>query len=198
MFVFYEIVGFLLIAVGGLFLTRKKFVYSNLYDLLFLLVVLIVPQVYNFLYLRPYYSESLMGAYVAFAIFLALATPLALFFRKDRYTVVNVGGKMIEEALISVLEAEGIVFEVRDRKIVLTEYNRFIKFRPSGMLNYGDVSFGDIRKLPFSKKIKDSFTYKVRQIERAVFPSLAIFLLLLGLAFVIFLIVMQWKFHQIL
>lgn len=200
MFVFYEISAIVIIAMGALFLTRKKYVYRNLYNMLFLMVILIVPQSMRLYSLKPYFGEAFEDSYllVFYGIFFLGIISASCLFVKDNYTVVNADGKMVEEALIAVLEEEGIKHEVQGTKIRLTEYDGFITYRPPLLLNEVGVNFRHIRKLPFFKKIKDSFTYKVKQIERAVFPSLAIFLLLLGLAFLILLIVMQSKFEQIL
>lgn len=200
MFVFYIAVGLIIITMGGLFLTRKKFVYRNLYNMLFIIVIVMVPQIMRLFYLKPYFGDAFVEPYIylGYGTFFLVAIPLSYFFAQQRYSVVNADGKMVEEALLAVLAEEGIKYEVEGTKIRLTDYDGFITYRPPLLLNEVGIDFRHIRKLPFFKRLKDSFIHRVKHIETTVFPSLGIFLMLLGLVFIVFLVVIQWKFQQIL
>lgn len=161
--------GIFLVAIGCLFLTRKKLIFSNYYYLIFLIGIAFSQ---NWATSSPYVKVEVCLSLVLVAIFFLL--------EGGRYTVANVDSEMVKETIISVLEKEQISYHVIDgSKIALDEYQKTIKY--ICFFHCADINFGKIRTLSVFRTIREEFFRRIKHIEVKVFPSTGVFFIVCGL-----------------
>lgn len=178
---FLIIIGIFFVVIGCIFLTRRKFIYSKFYCLLLIISIVIIPQAIS----APYPITCIYIA-VIFALI-----PLSYYLMKDQYVIINVEAGIVEKAITSILEAEGISFKVNGNSIMIDDYCKSIPYTCS--LNSVDINFRNIRRLPFYRKIKEAFIYRIKSVEITVFPSIAVLSIGLGLVLIIMMIIIKIK-----
>jgi hypothetical protein len=99
---------------------------------------------------------------------------------KGRYDVANIKTETLMPAITDLLNEKGIIYEVIDNSVVLTNYdNKKIKCRE--ILNSTEINFRGIRRLPFYGDIKNSLISKAKLIKETVFPSMGVFYIVAGI-----------------
>lgn len=172
---FYMSMAIFFMFIGCLFLTRKKFVFSNHCTALFLFVILFGPRMLG----AEVYWETML--YIAVIL---LLIPVIYFIVRNRYTIANVNVEMVKNTIISVLEREGIGYHlVNDHVISLIEDQKNITYYCS--LNCADINFKKIKDLPNFNLLKKEILHTIRNTEAKVFPSIGILFIVMGVVIMI-------------
>jgi len=87
-------------------------------------------------------------------------------------------------AITNLLDEKGIVYEVMDNSVVLTNYdNKEIKCRE--FLNSTEINFRSIIRLPLYRDIKYSLISKVKLIQETVFPTWGVIHITMGIILIV-------------
>lgn len=193
-YMYYRIVGIIMIALGCLFLTRKKIIVKQQYFMVCWCTVVfggkaIVP--FGGTYIDPYgfggsaiipiwtdnYLLIIAGLYLFFVI-------ISFVFMKGRYDITNIKSETLMPAITNLLVEKGIAYEVIDTSVVLTNYdNKVIKCRE--FLNSTEINFRSIIRLPFYVDIKDSLILKAKLIQETVFPIWGVIYIMMGIILIV-------------
>lgn len=163
--------GLILILLGCLFLGRKKCIYRQSYDTIFVILILVgnSANVYNFVN---------QGLLIVTTVSL-IAISFSAFFSKGIYSIVNIKNETTISILKNILDEKEIAYEEIYDSIELTDYdNKKIDFVES--LNHVRINFRDIRKLPIYNEIKDNFIIKVKLDSTTTFPATGVSMLIIG------------------
>lgn len=192
-FIFIRIIGLIFIALGCLFLTRKKIIINRQYDMIFICTFTfggqaLIPFGRNFT--DPYgfggnANPSWTDQYLLIvAAFYVLFVIISLIIVKGKYNIINVKIETIMPVIINLLDEKEIAYEVLEDSVVLTNYgNKKIKCRE--FLNAIEINFRGIMKLPFYGDVKDDLMSKVKLIKISVFPSTGVFSVIGGIILMI-------------
>jgi len=169
--------GGLIILYGLILLTRNKFMISRKYDAIFIFIMAT---------LNPSIELIKMGYEFLILLFDCVILIVLLAISNERYTLTNVNSQMVSNTLTDILKENDIVFEDDDDAIVLKDYDdKRIIYQQS--LNSVEVNFKEIRKLPFYNDLKKELKYRIRINSIKLFPSTGVFLIVIGVTFIIIL-----------
>lgn len=191
---YFRIVGIIIIAIGCIFLTQKKIIFKQQYFIIFISTFIFGAKAIDpsgGMFTDPYGFGGSIISPIPREQYLLIITALYLFIvvisyitMKGRYEIENIKIETLMPAITDLLDEKGIVYEVIDNSVLLTNYdNKKIECRK--VLNSTQISFSGIRRLPFYGDIKDSLISKVKLIKETVFPSTGVFLIVTGILFIV-------------
>lgn len=173
---FYMGLAIVILFIGCLFLTRKKFVFSKYCTMLLLFAIFLGPRMVE----MPAYRNSILDIVV-----ILLFIPVVYFIVRNRYTIANVDVEMMKNTIIAVLEREGVSYHVvNDHVISLDEMQKNISYYCS--LNCAEINFKKVRDLPNFNLLKKEIFHSIKNTDTKVFPSTGILLLVMGLVVMFF------------
>src|SRR5665647_48368 len=170
--IYFGILGIVFIALGCLFLTRKKIIISRQYG-----IIIFNTIIFSQLAINPSWTDQYLLIFAAVYLFFAIFSYIIM---KGRYNIENIKKETLMPIITNLLDEKEIVYEVIDNSVVLTNYdNKEIKCKVR--LNSAEINFRGIIKLPFYDDIKDSLISKVKLIKETVFPIGGGLLIIMGI-----------------
>ncbi|MBK5263273.1 MAG: hypothetical protein JJE17_12015 [Peptostreptococcaceae bacterium] len=173
----FGIFGILCIALGCLYLTRRKMIISLQYYAIFA-----ETMFFSQLPINPIWTDRqlliIAAVYFLFVIF-------SYIILKGRYEITNIKKGTLMPIITNLLDEKEIVYEVIDNSVVLTNYdNKEIKCKVR--LISGEINLRGIIKLPFYDDLKDSLIFNVKLIKETVFPIGGVLLIITGILLIVY------------
>ena len=169
---FSGIFGIIFIALGCLFLTRRKMIISSQYSGL-----LVGTFIFGQLARNPIGTDQYLLLIAAAYLFIVIFSYVIM---KGRYIITNIKTETLMPAITDLLDEKEIIYEVIDNSVVLANYDNK-KIKCTEFLNSTEIDFRGIRRLPFYGDIKNSLISKVKLIKETVFPSMGVFYIVAGI-----------------
>lgn len=191
---YFRIVGIIIIAIGCIFLTQKKIIIKQQYFIVFICTFILGAKAIDpsgGTFVDPYGFVGNIISPIPRDQYLLIITSLYLFIviisfitMKGRYGIENIKIETLIPAITNVLDEKGIVYEVIDDSVVLTNFdNKKIECRE--LLNSTVINFSGIIGLPFYGDVKDRLISKVKLIKERVFPTMGVFWIMMGIILIV-------------
>ena len=177
--IYSRIVGIVLIALGCLFLTKKRIIINQRYFIMFSYTTIfggIAIDQFGGNTINPIWTNNYLLILAALYLFLGI---ISFFTIRGRYTIINVKIEAVMPVITKLLDKKGITYEVIDNSVVLTNYENK-KINCEDVLNSTQINFRDIIRLPVYDNVKDSLLTKVKLIKETIFPSMGVLFIMLG------------------
>lgn len=175
-YIFPIMLAVLIILWGLLLLTKRKIMVRRVYEVIFVLLIVIS---FTAKLIDRGYNNGLQSLFLWFFIVFVLI----IIINKEQYTIYNVTIEMVESTLINILEEKGLDFTKMNYNLVLTDYDsKQIYYDPS-LNNTVEVNFKDIKKLSIYTELKQELERRIKDIELQVFPSRGIISIVIGVGF---------------
>ncbi|MBS4535101.1 hypothetical protein GOQ29_05645 [Clostridium sp. D2Q-14] len=178
--IFFTIVGAYLILYGFILFTRRKIMEKNEYGSIFVLIISIIPFVIDY-FEKDYEQVDLLGMII---VVILPITIISIILNRERYNIINVNSQMIKTTIIDLLRENDISYEEEKNAIILKDHdNKRISYKER--FNSVDLKLTDIRQLTFYKELKTELKYRIKEIDRSVFPFSGIFYIIFGILIVV-------------
>lgn len=116
----FGILGIISIAFGCLLLTRKKIISNQQWGIIFFITFMFSQLVIN-----PIWTDQYLLIFSVVYLFFVIFSYVIM---KGRYEITNIKIEALMAAITDLLDEKGIVYEVIDNSVVLTNYdNKEIK-----------------------------------------------------------------------
>ncbi|MCC5910025.1 MAG: hypothetical protein JJT76_06260 [Clostridiaceae bacterium] len=169
------ILGVLIVLFGLVILTRRKFMVKRGFINTFIFFMIILNRIIG-MFQRGY------GFSYLFIVLLPLLA-LVIIISKGRYLLTNVNKEIVSSTLIDILEEKNISYEEDKNAVILADYdNKRISYNQS--LNIVEINLKDVINLPFYKELKAELRSRIKAIHFKIFPTLEIFLIVLGATYI--------------